>query len=945
MARIVEAKNHSGDQGVISTNIVVLDKDGNRLYTGSDYDEAKRICDAANAQEEKEAQKEQQSSATPASTAAAAQQAAEQAKASLDNNLRNDGSSSESPQSSSIPSVPGTESSTDAVSSLLGGGDSSSSGNDAITGTNPSENTSDDDSLNQRDVAGTSDDPQAKAGLDYNNQRNKGRVYPLIRINDHYFQPNEIVDFYIETGYYKNYHEYKTQKIPRTGFIPTIGLVIRTSNTDLLKNNQIKAGDKIGVFMSPGGGMIKSYRGDYVITSCTSSKKQTEVANTATTFIIKGELFVPNLRTELEKQVIQATSRDALMQVAQLLGLGFFFSDSDNTNDYQGWPCTTNLYDYALEISTHAWKEFNAFFDCWIDPRYGMSFINVNKMLGVDGLDEMIDVTPFVSTIVNPLGVDGEKIEEETEEQKKKNARPQPKLLTNIQRDDESATPFYVKNFHIVNRAGEITNEIGVNSDQKLMIDNSGVETPNTGIDMSYSIPINMTKLQNGFFVLMGPGVNLTYNQADQALLTQSYTRNQSKMTGGTITEVMSDNDAQQMEQTGSNMMASGNVNKFYDAGWEHNMRNLLQLQKQYMEVDLMGLNLGIMRGEKIPMILIDHDTFQKSLQANAYTGSILQNSIYELGSGWYIIDGLMWKWSQDDTLHGSTYWTTKLRLVRREWPIPGRIGNYNTSTDAVTNATEVATGNQSGSGSGGNSGNEQSSGTSGGSSTNQQELGSTPDNLSPQEQSQAAAQAAQNPVGSDASEPLASQTDDTGSEMPTTGLKAKAVEVYKKLKDICPGVKMVSGRRWAVDENGKRTDGNAYVMKNGLYKCCNAKGQIMYFSNNNSRHLYGEAFDVVNSNGTSYTEIWRTILSSYDILNVMAQNGFCAFTEMTKDDLGTQSKHIHFGTDQEMWKKFWDNVKTAVPDMYASIKVEQTANKLARDNEIKRQDVEEKSE
>ena len=85
MARIVEAKNHSGDQGVISTNIVVLDKDGNRLYTGSDYDEAKRICDAANAQEEKEAQKEQQSSATPASTAAAAQQAAEQAKASLDN--------------------------------------------------------------------------------------------------------------------------------------------------------------------------------------------------------------------------------------------------------------------------------------------------------------------------------------------------------------------------------------------------------------------------------------------------------------------------------------------------------------------------------------------------------------------------------------------------------------------------------------------------------------------------------------------------------------------------------------------------------------------------------------------------------------------------------------------------------------------------------------------
>ena len=79
--------------------------------------------------------------------------------------------------------------------------------------------------------------------------------------------------------------------------------------------------------------------------------------------------------------------------------------------------------DYALEVSTHAWKEFDAFFDCWIDPRYGLSFINVNKMLIADGLDEPIDITPFVSTIVNPVAQDGDKIDE-TEEKKKSNVRP-----------------------------------------------------------------------------------------------------------------------------------------------------------------------------------------------------------------------------------------------------------------------------------------------------------------------------------------------------------------------------------------------------------------------------------------------------------------------------------------------------------------------------------------
>jgi hypothetical protein len=52
-------------------------------------------------------------------------------------------------------------------------------------------------------------------------------------------------------------------------------------------------------------------------------------------------------------------------------------------------------------------------------------------------------------------------------------------------------------------------------------------------------------------------------------------------VTGGGLTDIMSDGDADQLRQTGSNAMASGNVNKFYDVGYEHNMKNLLQLEKQ----------------------------------------------------------------------------------------------------------------------------------------------------------------------------------------------------------------------------------------------------------------------------------------------------------------------------------------------------------------------------
>lgn len=164
--------------------------------------------------------------------------------------------------------------------------------------------------------------------------KNKGRVYPIVRINDHFFTPEEIDEFYIETGYFKNYHEYQKIKIPRTGFVPTVKLVVTSAAPDLLKNNQIKSGDKMAVFMSAGGGMVKSYRADYLITSCINSEKPSEVMDVPVTYIIKGELFVPNLHSESEKNVIQGTSRDVMMEIASKLGLGFYFCDPDNTDDF-----------------------------------------------------------------------------------------------------------------------------------------------------------------------------------------------------------------------------------------------------------------------------------------------------------------------------------------------------------------------------------------------------------------------------------------------------------------------------------------------------------------------------------------------------------------------------------------------------------------------------------
>ena len=132
--------------------------------------------------------------------------------------------------------------------------------NNVVTGTNATQNAASnpDTGISQNDIVRGSDEIGRGKGLDYNSVKNKGVVFPIIRINDHYFTAEEIKDFYIESGYYKNYHEYQTLKFPMTGFVPTMHLVIHTFSPDLLKNNQIKSGDKAAVFFSNGGGMIKS---------------------------------------------------------------------------------------------------------------------------------------------------------------------------------------------------------------------------------------------------------------------------------------------------------------------------------------------------------------------------------------------------------------------------------------------------------------------------------------------------------------------------------------------------------------------------------------------------------------------------------------------------------------------------------------------------------------
>lgn len=156
-------------------------------------------------------------------------------------------------------------------------------------------------------------------------------------------------------------------------------------------------------------------------------------------------------------------------------------------------------------------------------------------------MDEPLDVTIFADILNNNRGVDGKKAHNTPKEAMNKN-RPQAKILTNIGTDEDSLTSYFITSFKLLNQASEIQKTIGLNCTQNYVIDNPGVSEDATEIEVKYSMPINETKLQNGFYILVGPGRNLTYASGDE-VSGVSYVEKSFSQTGGMITEAMSEGD------------------------------------------------------------------------------------------------------------------------------------------------------------------------------------------------------------------------------------------------------------------------------------------------------------------------------------------------------------------------------------------------------------------
>ena len=144
-----------------------------------------------------------------------------------------------------------------------------------------------------------------------------------------------------------------------------------------------------------------------------------------------------------------------------------------------------------------------------------------------------------------------------------------------------------------------------------------------------------------------------------------------------------------------------------------------------------------------------------------------------------------MWEWKRnrpEDGVKGSTLWRTHCKLKRREWPIVG-YGNAEATNDIVlqqvvdTAIQPVKT------------------------MENAEIPSTTPPEVEQATDEEAPTSEGVQSVDAEALDVAAE--DNTGGEVPLTGLKEPLKNVYRMLNEKCPGIKLVSARRWAVGADG----------------------------------------------------------------------------------------------------------------------------------------------
>lgn len=469
-----------------------------------------------------------------------------------------------------------------------------------------------------------------------------GILFPIIRINDVMIPRKNIT----------------SMTITSQGFLPTISLSLVFDNKTFISKNMPKDGDMLSLYLRVNTDALSYLRNEFIITQCTVSNGSKGNMNNRIT--IYGKMFIPKFDSR-STEAYTGTTKQVLRQIAKDHEIGFAFNDFDDTDDYQTWiKHKQNNETFISEIVSRSWKNETSFFASWVDLYYNLCFVNVNKFLLSTENQEITDVT-FSSNTWKTLNL----VDNDTSVE---NATLTAKVLTNATAFKNS--PFYIKKWEPTNNSATISLSNGYATTTHTFTHNQNYLNDNQYqcFESLTNIPAYDQSKVNSYVLLRGrakyeKGKN---PDSEKARVNYDFVNTYTTDVWGGVEYVLHENDKNKKSSEWS-----GNVHQNYSRAPYHNNQNFSELNKIYLTVYCDGLNLQIMRGERIPVYIIFDGSYEEE-SYNSFSDNDVRMDINRFYTGYYIVDAL--EITYNPLKEGTTHYTTKYILKRREWPTPEAI-------------------------------------------------------------------------------------------------------------------------------------------------------------------------------------------------------------------------------------------------------------------------------
>lgn len=478
-----------------------------------------------------------------------------------------------------------------------------------------------------------------------------GTVYPIIRINDIVMSEDNI-----------RYCEIKSE-----GFIPTIILELKFYNELFTAKDMPKDGDILSFFVKSSTDALNYLRDDFIITKCEGNdlgERTTKVS-----LYIEGKLFLQGMESMGNLYGCIGSSKKVIRETAKKFGLGFSYNDSDDTDDIQNWICKGSAVDFIKSVTEHSWKDNTSFFKSWVDLYYDLCFVNVNKfLLSTENSEDDVDIT------FNSITTEFQRLIHLPSD--KNNALLSIKVLSNDV--NTKGTPFYIRSWTPITNTS-LSTTYGYSEISNVFYHNQGLfgKAKDNCVNVTNNIPAYDPAKTDTYMIMRGrasydPLMNPEY---EQARANHAYADEYVKFAWDGVAYVMADDDKNHID---NNNTWSGNVHKNYNRAPGHNYINNIELDKMYITVNLDGLCLQIMRGERIPIVIYHEGNLHPS--ALGSTNPNMPDRINRMYSGFYIIDSITYTYN-GKLKDGQSRYTTTVNLKRREWPTPEMIVKDNEDT------------------------------------------------------------------------------------------------------------------------------------------------------------------------------------------------------------------------------------------------------------------------